>query len=490
MQKLNFTAELDYEYIEKLTVFIVSNIKNISQADDIREISEGLYFITDNILNDYIDEKIIVNGCCSIDNSAVCIELKNISEDILKHKHKEFDHIKKFFSSAKYDSTGKILSFNKILFVEDGEFDDSLAGALSDIASTSYKSSEKIDDSFIGLNPAEAEKLIARLKNIDKQTFYAFDRFIGGLSSIEILDSLFYFRRVLTGQVIASTTLPLIKSKAFKKLTAGENVLISKDRRAYFSKIDGRARWSGDSFEVANTKIIDKSIIKYPKPFVSQECLVVQGGITDSDSISSLKDMYIFGNITNSGINVSGDLYVAGEIINCNLKQFHVGGNIICRKIKGSKITCDSNLIVSEEICDSILTVQQDVLLDGEKQIIRGCEIESGSSVVCGELAGGGDIIKDTKIILKSVSKQGIEIKKLNGLKSEIEKESKKLSVKFNDAADKRDKGDNSKELALLIKDINFKRMRLEKQIETIQKNIEELNQSKSMGNIALRVAV
>ena len=490
MQKLDFIAELDYEFIEKITVFIVSNIKNISQADDIREVSEGLYYITDNILSDYIDENTSAHGVCLIDNNSVNIELKNISDEILKHKHKEFEHLKKFFSSVKFDSAKKNLIFNKILFVEDNEFDDALKGALTDINSSSYSSSEKIDDSFIGLNPAEAEKLIARLKNIDKQTFYSFDRFIGGLPSFEILDSLFYFRRVLTGQVIASTTLPLIKSKAYKKLIPGDNTLISKDRRTYFSKCDGRLRWSGDSFEVSSVKIVDKSITKYPKPFVSQECLQVHGAISDSDSISSLKDMYIFGNIVNSGISVSGDLYVSGEIINCNVRPFRVGGNIICRRVKNSKIICDSNLLVTDEICDSILSIQQDILLDGEKQIIRGSEIECGSSVVCGALGGPGEIIKDTKIILKSITKQGIEIKKLNGLKIEIEKEYKKLSSKFSETTDKRDKGDNSKELAMMIKDINFKKIRLEKQTESIQKNIEELSQSKNAGNLSLHVAV
>jgi len=41
-----------------------------------------------------------------------------------------------------------------------------------------------------------------------------------------------------------------------------------------------------------------------------------------------------------------------------------------------------------------------------------------------------------------------------------------------------------------MIKDINFKKIRLEKQTESIQKNIEELSQSKNAGNLSLHVAV
>ncbi len=199
--------------------------------------------------------------------------------------------------------------------------------------------------------------------------------------------------------------------------------------------------------------------------------------------------LYVYGSIINSEINVSGDLYISGEIKNCNIKPFHVGGNIICKSIINTKLTCDSNILVSEEITDSIIFAQRDIVLDGIKQLIRGAEIECCSSVTCGSIINSGDIIKETKITLKSVSKEGIEIKRLAGLKIEFEKEIKKLALKYSEAADKRDKGDNSKETGMLIKEVSLKKIKMEKQIEAIGKKILELTQLKSSGQYSLHIA-
>ncbi|MBP7654183.1 DUF342 domain-containing protein [Candidatus Dependentiae bacterium] len=487
MNEIQFTAELDYIFIEKITAFIVKNIKNSSQVSDISELVNGLYYFTDNILYDIIDDKTQVTGTCKIDNTTVVIDLANIPPEYLKTKKDHFLELKKHIGKIGYDEPTKILKLSKYLFVVDNEFENQLSNIVSDIKTSETKSSDSIDDSFAGLNPVEAEKIITQLKNIDKLNFYCFDRFLYDISSAELLSNLYYFRRVIPGQIVAATLLPILKSKQFKSLESGENILISKSRNCYFSKINGRVRWVGDKVEVSAVQSIDKPINNYQKEIVCENSLIVNGTVSDSVSINTAKDLYVIGNVVNTGITVKGDLYVSGKIENCNTKPFIVTGNIIASGILNSKLTSESNILISEEIISSYVSATGDIILDGNKQAIVGGLIESGKSVVCGVI---GDGKTQTEISLKSVSKENIEKSKLLVSKNEVEKELKKINQSFKELTEKRDSGDTTKELDLKIKNCIQLRIKMEKNIDFLTTKITEFDELKSSDTGMLRVSV
>ncbi|HPN29348.1 MAG TPA: FapA family protein [bacterium] len=486
MNEIRFSAELDYSFIEQITAYAVKNIKNASQAGDISELVAGLYYFTDNILYDIIDDKTQVPGVCKIDNTTVIVELSNIPPEYLKTKKEQFAVLKKHIGKIGYDESTKKLTLSKYLYVIDEEFDSQLSGVLKDIKSSEVKSSETIDDSFVGLNPAEAEKIINQLRNIDKLNFYCFDRFLFDANSSEILSNLYYYRRVIPGQIISATLLPVLKSKQFKSLEPGENILISKNRNSYFSKINGRVRWIDEKLEVSAIQSIDKSVSNYPKDIICENSLIVNGSVSNCGYLKTGKDLYIIGDLVNTGVSVKGDLYVSGKISNCDSKPFIVTGNIITSGIYNSKLTSESNILVSEEIISSSISATGDIILDGNKQLICGGLIESGKSVVCGII---GDGETQTEISLKTVSKENIEKSKLINSKNEADRELKKINQTFKELTEKRDIGDTSKELDLKIKNCIQFRIKLEKNIDYINGKIEELDKFKSADAGTMRVS-
>ncbi|HPP87081.1 MAG TPA: FapA family protein, partial [bacterium] len=410
--ELKLIVDLEYLYIEKLCLWLVERLKDPTQGDDIVLLTEVLYFLTDRIFFDVIDEKNAVNCFVNFDNNNITLLFSKIPSEILKHKRNELLAIKKKIDKIEYNEKEETLIVNKYFFVEDSAFDQELNSAIKDIQEVSVQSSDNIDDSFMSLNAADAENIINRLKNFDKRNLYCFDRFIYDYSSTDILKNLFYFRRAVAGQLLAATQLPIIKSKVFKEIIAGENIASSKDRKAYYSKISGRVRWQGETLEVNAVKSIDQTLKNYVQPLkIDNATLIVNGSLMSCANIVVEKDLYVFGNIIDTNIDVKGNIYVAGRIENCNgAKSVKAGGDIIVLAIYNSIVNTESNLLVSEEIINSDINVGADILLDGENRKIIGGSIKAGRAITC-SILGNGET--ETKILLSADSPANSERKQL-----------------------------------------------------------------------------
>ncbi len=489
MENLSLIVDLDYIYIEKLGEWVVHRLNNSNQAEDIVKLTECLYYLTDNIFYDIIDGENTINCSVIFDNNTVTLNFIGIIPEVLKHKKNEFLTVKKKVDTIAFNEKDQILTVSKYFFVEDEEFDKELSGLVRDISDYSAQSSENIDDSFMGLSSAEAENIISRLKNYDKRNFYCFERFFYDYSSKEILDNLFYFRRVSAGQLLAATLLPVIKSKVFKAVIPGENVLMSKDRKTYYSKISGRIRWQGELLEVSAVKSIDKPVKNYDKEIKCDNAsLIINGGLNNCGSVIVDKDLYVIGNIINTNIIAGGSIYVSGKIENCVLpKIVEAKENIIAGYIRNSKVTAGLNVIVSEDITDSEICAGADVLLDGGSRLICGGSIEAGKSVVCSCI---GDGEKETRITLAADTPEISERKKLSGMRDEFQKALKALIFRFNELTELRDKGQATQKDTFEIRDLSQKKIKYEKNIDLINKKIEELNVSRSNAQINLRLSV
>ncbi len=198
-------------------------------------------------------------------------------------------------------------------------------------------------------------------------------------------------KNIYTGTRIASITQPTegssgtdISGKTVQqrvgvpaKINVGKGTVITEDESELIATVDGNLRYSGGSFVVEEELLLkgDVDVSTGNIEFIGN--ITVKGNVFEGYTVSSKKNITIYGTVTGAKVLCDGDLFIKLGSIN---SEIECKGNVKLGFCENTKITAEGNIesasFVGGEVYSgkSILATGKGVMMGGKYTALQNIE--------------------------------------------------------------------------------------------------------------------
>jgi len=195
----------------------------------------------------------------------------------------------------------------------------------------------------------------------------------------------------LPGTTVTGEIIPPLKGEDIK-IIPGKNTAISQDGLKIYATGFGNVRWTGNKVEIERIlKIYElEENIDFPGS------VVIAGEVKDGFSVKATGNIHVGKNVAKAILeSTTGDVCVEGNVL--PKAQIKAAKNILACSVKKATLEAGENVIINEEIIDSLVTAKN-VILQENKGLICGGRIIA-HSLIEAKVIGNKDNTPTTLII-------------------------------------------------------------------------------------------
>ncbi len=225
----------------------------------------------------------------------------------------------------------------------------------------------------------------------------------------------------------------------------GENVEYNHDRGQIIASVSGYP-WIDElsRIHIKSDFVIEHDLDASNNNFSMFGNLIVKGNIFDKIQIFIDGDLQVEGDIDDASVNVTGNIRVAGDIINCKLPGIIAEGDIHFRNAENSRIACGGKISFEKNAHFCRLMAEKGIYGNEENSSIVGGIIQSGEHIEAAIIGNASMMNTETEISISPFTKEKMllltkQIMKLREQNRTDSEEFEELSEKLQDLENKLD---------------------------------------------------
>lgn len=164
------------------------------------------------------------------------------------------------------------------------------------------------------------------------------------------------------------------------KLSYGNNITISEDKRELYSDVTGHASLVGGKMFVSDVYEVPADVDNSTGNIEYSGSVTVRGNVKGGFRISAKGDIVVEGIVEDAELYAGGQIIVKRGIHGMGKGVLQAGGNVLCKFIENAKVI-SGGYVDSEAILHSQVDAYSDVIVDGKKGFITGGIIRAGNLV-------------------------------------------------------------------------------------------------------------
>ncbi len=164
------------------------------------------------------------------------------------------------------------------------------------------------------------------------------------------------------------------------KLSYGNNITISEDKRMLYSDVTGHASLVGGKVFVSDVYEVPADVDNSTGNIEYSGSVMIRGNVKGGFRVSAKGDIVVEGIVEDAVLIAGGQIIVKRGIHGMGKGILQAGGNILCKFIENARVVA-GGYVDAEAILHSEVDAYSDVIVDGKKGFITGGIIRAGNLV-------------------------------------------------------------------------------------------------------------
>lgn len=327
----------------------------------------------------------------------------------------------------------------------------------------------------------------------EKEVFEFSDIYIFGRPNkkkkLDVFEQLKNIYEVNKGQLLVS--FPEESDKELPEIFAGENVVVSSDKKQFFSNISGQLNWTKNVISVVPIKTFDGDIDSNLGDVYYKGTVHIKGNVLDGVKLRALGDIYVDLNVNKAELISQKNIFIKNGYKGRDGGLLKAKNNVVVKFVESGNIESDQNVIVGEAILHSNVSARNKIALIGNKRLIAGGKIIAGEEINCSIL--GTESFTPTEVAVGATTYEREQIENDKQKLTEYEDEIRDLDLNVARMQEQKEKGKLNAEHSKKLVSFKSRAVYLKDEIKRLKKRIkqtEEKLQNRQSGKICVGQSV
>jgi len=267
-----------------------------------------------------------------------------------------------------------------------------------------------------------------------------------------------------------------IEQSEVPEIIAGENVVVTPDRKKYYANLSGQLYWNKNIVSVIPVKKFDGDIDSLLGEVYYKGNVLIKGNVLDGVKIRATGDIIIYENVNKAEVISEKNIIVKNGYKGRDGGLLKAKGNVIVRFVENGNIEADENVIVSESIIHSNVSARKRIELIGEKRLIVGGKLIAGEEINCAILGSESYTLTEVSVGATTTEKETLDNDRAQLVANE--KEFHEVDLNIGTLVAQKEAGTISSENERKLGELKNRKAVLKEEIARLKRRISEIEEN------------